>query len=182
MDRLQLTKKQLLALFLVLVVFVVAGFFVYTFQVNQQLDNSAAGRAFSEVGNSSLVDQNGQPVSLDVRDRQVTMVAFWATWAPQSAELLSVIDTVASAGEFSEIRFLAVNRDEPRPRVEAYFNTISQPTTVEIVTDTSDELFSSIESYAMPEVVVFDREGDIVWRSRGEVIESELRAALRETL
>ena len=53
---------------------------------------------------------------------------------------------------------------------------------VEIILDGNDHFFKTIGGYAMPETILFDRIGNIVFHKRGSLLVSEFEPEIRKLL
>lgn len=181
MEQLRLTKRQIVVLFVVAMVCVSAFILLQERREAAELAASPAGQAFGEASGVVLLNEAGEEVVLNVNERRITVVHFWASWVPTAASSLQALDTVAAqTASEAKTRFLAINRSEPASRVEAFFNKYDRPRHLEIMTDSTDALFSELESYAMPETVIFDTNGEVYWRKRGDIQTEEVAAVLAE--
>lgn len=116
----------------------------------------------------SLVDYKGS----------VIVVNSWATWSPFSAEELAIFAQVADSYKDKKVVFIAINRGEPKAMIEAYMKTYKISDVVHVWQDAEDQFYKTHEGYAMPETIVYDRDGKIVAHKRGQYTQTELLQTL----
>lgn len=109
---------------------------------------------------------------------QVRVVNVWASWNPTSAQELSQLDSLAADFSARSVAFIAVNRKEPRSRIEAYLN--QQPTldNLTIIIDETDAYYEAVSGYAMPETRIYDKEGNIHTTIRGPFDPADIRTII----
>ncbi|MCB9811886.1 TlpA family protein disulfide reductase [Candidatus Nomurabacteria bacterium] len=124
---------------------------------------------------SQFVDLSGKPVSLDPTTPRIEVINLWASWSPHSREELISLDQMAAAMGTSTVRFVAVNRDEPEDVARAFVASLGGLPHLTVVIDTTDGMYKDIEAYAMPETVVFAKDGSKLLQVRGVVDPTELK-------
>ncbi len=143
-------------------------------------------RAASEVRplpDVTLTTFDGQAVSLREEVRgQVAIINAWASWCPYCTRELP--DFVHIQEEFGDsVVVLAINRKESRGAARAYLEQHAiDEGAVRILFDDNDAFYAAIQGVAMPETVVVDRTGDIVFHARGPMTLADMRRVLAETL
>lgn len=168
---------------LIVVLFTVA---IATFLVRS--DNKkdvvpAAIDTFSNApGEEPYTDLNGNPVSLNEYLGNILVVATWASWSPFSADDLNKLQRLAVDYKDRGIIFLAINRKESREQAGRYLLTLPEIKNVVMVLDPRDHFYVTTGGYAMPELVVYSKNGEIIKHSRGVITEDEIRSFINEIL
>jgi thiol-disulfide isomerase/thioredoxin len=131
---------------------------------------------------ATYIDLEGKPLSLEDFLGDVLVVASWASWSPFSATDLSNLS--ALSGEYTEsgVTFVALNRKETKEQAARYLATIPALTGIVIAIDTEDRFYQSVGGYAMPETVIFNTTGDIVFHARGVVSVPDIKAVLDQEI
>lgn len=135
----------------------------------------------------------GAPVSAEVLDDRVVLVAFFASWCPPCKYEFPHLNTVQTAYDEKGLRIVAVNVFETH-------DGLSTPAKLEAFLDEVDPIFPILEGDAgtrrafgnldrIPTMFLFDREGalDFVFRherdaEKTHLSEAELRAAIEPLL
>lgn len=162
---------------LVLLIIVTVAFF-YLLKVKETndretLQTSPAGTTLSN--EAAYMDIDGNPIQLEDFLGSVIVATSWASWCPDCVEQLRILGNFS---DDSEIRVLAFNRSESLETIKSFLDFYSLNTTVTQVIDPSDIFFKSIKGKAMPETVVFNREGAIIHQERDLLTETELMIIL----
>ena len=168
----------LVLLFLVLCMVAVFTWYTQQKAAEQEKTESAAGVAFDET-NNAFTSLSGESVSLNSFD-ELTVAYVWASWCPQCQTELEALSRIADTyeSENTAVRFVAINRREPASTVERFLAQVDYSDSLNIVLDTTDNFYASIEAYAMPELVLFDTNGDEILRQRGQIDFGALEAAV----
>ncbi len=159
-------KRSTIILLLVLIaVLAVVAWFTYRTVVERNETRSDAGRALIDTDTENrFTDINGANVTLsDNIGNKVLYVNTWASWSPLSRDELIALNEVA--GEFKDkpITFIALNRREQLPQAQAYLATLPPLPNLTIVVDSTDEFYKEVTGYAMPETVLYTKDGTM-WR------------------
>lgn len=145
-----------------------------------ELAASSAGQAFTSETPDTYTDTDGNVVSLSAMIGQPFMVTTWASWCPHCYADLETIDELLT--DYPDLRVLAINRKESKAQVSRYLATQPDLERVELIIDTTDQFFSTVDGYTMPESLVFDETGKVVYHARGNINPIELRETLDEVL
>jgi thiol-disulfide isomerase/thioredoxin len=131
----------------------------------------------------AFVDRRGNPVdpATLVTGEQIVIVNSWASWSPYAARELPLLSQVA-VERGSAVRILAVNRDEPDTRMEAYLSTLGELPGIDFILDQNDYYYQQIGGFAMPETIFYDRDGNIFLHKRGELTKAEVDDYLNQLL
>lgn len=178
MDRFALDRKGYTTLALlvgVIACFVVIALWYRAYLVRQE-SHADTATLLAESVETPYSTLAGEPFSFAPFKGLIRLVTVWASWSPETAQDLPVLQTVAE--QYGDVVTIAVNRKEPKERAQAYLNTLPAYPAVHYVIDETDAFYASIDGYAMPETVLFDAAGNVVWRTRGRLDESVVAAQI----
>ena len=145
--------------------------------------NEAARDLYSKEATGVFTDLHGKGLDLgDVAQGEVVVVTSWASWCPLCAQDLATINQVVGEHAEGEVHALAINRHESQEQAARYLLTVPELPKITYVLDTKDYYFGAVDGYAMPETLVYDRQGKIILHQRGNVSADELRSALTTAL
>ncbi len=177
-----MTKHQFLlitSLVVVLVIMLAVVIFV-RYYLNPEV--APIDTLFSGSENGVFVDSAGSPVSFEAYEENVRVINSWATWTPFSVEELQNLNTVAGEYKDRGVVVLAINRDEPPERIEAFLMTLPPLPNITFIRDTEDMLYANSAGYTMPETLFYDNEGNLVTHKRGQLSLDEMRAEIESSL
>jgi thiol-disulfide isomerase/thioredoxin len=138
---------------------------------------------FSNVpGEAPYSDLLGNAVSLDTHLGKVLVVATWASWSPFSAPDLLMLNSLAGQYDRSQVIFMAINRQETKEQAARFMSTQTSFDNLLMVLDPRDHFYTSVGGYAMPEVVVYNRRGEVVLHERGVANETNIKTAVEQEL
>lgn len=178
------SKRSSLAVLLVLaVIILVAVWYTYRTVVEKREERSDAGRALIDNDTANrFTNINGGGVDLGSEvGGKALYINSWASWSPLSRDELIALNEIA--GEFKDqpITFIALNRREPQAQAQAYLATLPPLPNVKIVIDTTDEFYKEVTGYAMPETVLYDKNGNL-WRHERQPQSAEAMRSLANEL
>lgn len=178
-ERQSLTTMAILAGILVLLAG--AAFLFLRDQNEESYETSPAYQALETPAEvPAYTDVAGTPLDLTPDEPTATVVYSWASWCVQChEELVSLNAFAGTLGE--QVRVLAINRMDNRATANRFLETLPELTNLEIVLDPSDYFFSTVEGYAVPEVLVYDTAGDIQLHDRGVLRPAAIKTALETT-
>jgi thiol-disulfide isomerase/thioredoxin len=132
-------------------------------------------KAIEPMAGFEYTDLDGNIIDLTDFKGKPLVVNSWASWIPFSQTELPLL---ARMGEEygDKVTILAINRMEPIGTIRAFQSAFTLPASLRMLIDPSDNFYKVVGGYAMPETVVFDAEGVIVYHVRGTLTESDLRA------
>lgn len=162
--------------------------FLYTWTVisekkAQQAKNNPASIALTSFeGQGTFTDLSGTVVNFDDHLGKVLVVNTWASWSPDSVRELPALVTLVSEYSDQRIEIVGINRGESREAAERFLKTVGISDSLRLVLDPEDRFYKSIQGYAMPETIVYDQKGNIVYHARGVVDIGELREHIDATL
>lgn len=144
---------------------------------NQELlEQNHAVNALSD--NANYTDINGNPVSLSDYYGQSILAVSWASWCPDCVEQLQIFETLDLTDK--DIVILAINRAESAETAKSFLQFYNLESSLELVLDPKDHFFDSIGGYAMPEIILFNKDGDVIHHKRNLLREEELVALLAD--
>lgn len=177
------TRQSIITLIAIVSVLAVGALLTwYIIATHDSRQPSAADSLFAAASSTSFTDTAGNVVALDAYDRQVRVINSWASWSPFSVQELQDLNTIAAEYAQDEVVVLAVNRDEPAERIEAFLNTLPELAHITFVVDTEDGLYDSFSGYAMPETLIYDARGNLIHHQRGVLTLDELRRYTEEAI
>lgn len=172
-----MSRSSIITLAIILIVLIIAAWFTFyhsDFNQKKVLEKSDANTALSPKNSTeSFTDLTGQTISLEQYLGTPIVAHSWASWCPQCADQLALFSDIQSSLK-REVVFLAVNRSENQLTAQRYLNVNSISDNINLVLDPSDNFYSSIGGYAMPETVVYDQNGEVAAHYRGEVKREKL--------
>jgi len=180
-------RKEQVVTFVVIAVLLLAAasytWFVVQKERSIQARNNPATQAFNVAeGSNPYTDLAGNPLNLDTHLGTVVVVNSWASWSPYSQTELPLLATISDEYVGEDVRFLAINRGESKESAERFLQAIGVGESVELVLDVDDKFYTSIAGYAMPETIVYDKSGNVVYHARGvidpEILQTYITAAL----
>lgn len=178
-----MNRSNLPILIVMLGILLVAGFFTYVVmhKTGDAKDSEATRSLVGKDGEDTKIayqDLSGESIGLDQYAGKIRIVNSWATWSPLSAEELKNLNTLASELDSSEGVVIAINRSESAAKTKAYLSRLGQLDNIVFVQDQTDAFYDSIEGFAMPETIFYDKTGKIVFRKRGPMQLDEMREKL----
>lgn len=178
-SKLSLTKKQIIILSVIVVFLAFLSVVVY--------ERVSPGGIFADLQNDlqriepipgeGYTDLVGNPVALTQFKGKVLVVNSWATWMPFSQTELPALNQLKEKyGD--DVVFLAINRMEDKALVNAYLGTLPEMKNITFLIDPADTFYKAVGGYAMPETVVYAKDGTIALHQRGVVVTDELSTLL----
>lgn len=182
----QLTRSHVVILALLFFILTIAAVFtwsVMTISESELLEQSQANQALgSNHTPQQYTDLEGRQIELDSHIGEVTVVFSWASWCPSCKKQLQVLSGISSDFATEPVSVLAINRAEQGTTVERYLKSVDGLANVTFVLDPDDHYYDATDGYAMPETVVYDKQGEISYHGYGNMKESEIRAAISAAL
>ena len=88
------------------------------------------------------------------------------------------------AGEYKDrgVVVLAINRNEPPERIEAFLNTLPPLPNITFIRDTADLLYAASAGYTMPETLFYSSDGELIFHKHGALTIDELRTRTESAL
>jgi cytochrome c biogenesis protein CcmG, thiol:disulfide interchange protein DsbE len=129
----------------------------------------AASELLADSDATPYTTLSGEPFSFTAYRGKIRVVNVWASWSPFAATELPILNEIAQTYTEQGVVAIAVNRKEQKERAAAYVATQPALPNVIMAIDETDAFYQSVGGYAMPETIIFNEAGDIVWHYRGVV-------------
>ncbi len=128
-------------------------------------------------GDGTYISLDGKNTNLSQYRNKPLIAVAWASWSPSSGDQLALLVRVADETH-ATVPILAINRKEPLETANAYLDGVGRHDRLIYILDTADHFFRTSEGFAMPELIVYDKEGAERVHTRGTFTEDELRGIL----
>jgi thiol-disulfide isomerase/thioredoxin len=131
-------------------------------------------RAIDPAFDASYTTLDG--IEVDIREYrgEPLIINSWATWMPFSANELQLLNDWASQYAGS-VQVLAINRMEESSTVRAFLGGLPPLDNIVVLLDPGDTFYKAVSGYAMPETVLYARDGSIIDHVRGVMSEDMIR-------
>ena len=176
------SNTKLIIALLVIVAILAAITFMVTRQAKNQINEGTVATFSNDPGEGSYTDMNGNEVSLDTYLGNILVVNAWASWSPFSATDLPLLSKLSQEFDSNQVTFLAINRKETREQAARFISSIPNLGSLLLVLDPRDHFYTSVGGYAMPEVVIYNKRGEIVNHFRGDANESKIKETINQIL
>lgn len=156
----------------VLTVAVLVSYALYRWSVKQSQD------ALPQAPDFTLEGLHGDLVTLSATNGRVRVLNVWASWSPYSRDELPML--AALLEERSDVSLIALGRDTNPAEGRGFLASLglSESDRVRFVFDPQDEYFKLVEGFNMPETLVLDADGGIVFHAHGPVTREQIEEAL----
>lgn len=175
-------KNKNVYLIIALLLFLVVVFLITLYVLKRNQEPAAIDSLFTADAPGTFVDTQGNDIAFEDFDNKVRIINAWATWSPFSTDELQALNAIGEEYKDREVVVLAVNRDEPAERIEAFLNTLPDLPNITFVRDTTDQLYGAFEGYAMPETLFYDADGSLIFHKRGVLTTDEMRTHIESAL
>ena len=103
----------------------------------------------------------------DLQGSQLTVIDIWATWCQPCIRAIPILNDMAE--EFGErgVNFIGVSIDGPRNQSKITPFIQSMGVTYPILRDVNSELMSELGVSAVPTLLLYDKEGELVYFHEG---------------
>ncbi len=134
----------------------------------------------------SLLDRNGQKVTLSELRGQVVLINFWATWCAPCRREMPLLEQIYQRYEPLGVTLLGVNVEEGPREAEVFLK--ETPVTFPVLFDTENVVSKLYSVEAMPTTVLVDRQGNIRFVHYGyqagyeNEYQDQIRTLVRERL
>jgi thiol-disulfide isomerase/thioredoxin len=156
-------------------------YYVYYSPTGLKARQNALLTQIESTDEASYIALDGSTTDITKYDSEVLIVNVWASWSPYTNADHAILETLKRTyGENVTIR--AINRKETKETANAYLASIGTREGIEYVVDTTDHFFNSLLGYAMPETIVFDAIGNVVFHKRGTLDEAEMKGVIDSML
>lgn len=136
------------------------------------------GTDFFQLQLSSL---GGEKTKLNKYKGQKLVINSWASWCGFCKDELSDFGKVKS--QLNEnVKIIAVNRAESKQQIQPFLDQLEYRDQIIFLLDKQDRLYREIGGFAMPETILVDENGEIVFHKRGPMNAEELREKIETHL
>lgn len=179
-----LADANVLTVLILATVVVCAGVFTYLYITGQPRQISEADWVLSSgaATSSPYTDLDGNPLSLRQYEGRVRVVSAWASWCPTCVTELNNLSKLGEKYGNNDVVTIAINRKENKREANAFLNHFGAPAYVLYVLDPTDRFFKNTDGYAMPETLIYDRNGNVVFHKQGIVSLEELKQQTESAL
>ncbi|MBY0310019.1 TlpA family protein disulfide reductase [Patescibacteria group bacterium] len=162
----------------------ILGFLTYSISTErkQRERDVAADVLFSAEAKAAYKDMEGREISLETYEDDVVVVTSWASWCPQCAGELTLLNEAVIERNDERLTVLAINRNEPKDQAQRFIATLPSLARINFVLDNQDFFFGSVDGYAMPETIFYNQAGEIVLHKRGNLTPDEVRSGFEAAL
>ncbi|MEX2028913.1 MAG: TlpA disulfide reductase family protein [Candidatus Paceibacterota bacterium] len=162
--------------YLIIIVGLVAlgGIVIFLSAERGGVDTESSGSAFDAFATISLVDYEGNTVSLEEFRGKPLVINSWAVWCPFCREELP--DFAELQEEFGDkITVIAIDRQESLKKAKGYTDELGITDDMLFLLDSSDSFYKSIGGFSMPETIFVNSAGEIIVQKRGPMELEEMR-------
>ncbi|PIP61661.1 hypothetical protein COW99_02900 [Candidatus Roizmanbacteria bacterium CG22_combo_CG10-13_8_21_14_all_38_20] len=132
------------------------------------------GSDFDKFAHITIVDYNGNTVSLEEFKGMPLVINSWAVWCPFCrAELPDFAELQKEFGD--RLVVIAIDRQEPLEKAKGYTDELNITNDMIFLLDSSDTFYKSISGFSMPETIFVNSAGEIVVHKRGPMELDEMR-------
>ncbi len=129
---------------------------------------------FDAFSNASLLNYQGNEVSLETFRGQPLVINSWAVWCPFCRKELP--DFAQLQKEFAdEVVVIAIDRRESLEKAKSYTDELGITDDMVFLLDPSDSFYKSIGGFSMPETIFVNNKGEIMVHKRGPMELDEMR-------
>jgi len=131
--------------------------------------------------NFTLLDFDGNPVSLADFEGRPVIVNFWATWCAPCRIEMPELQAAYDAYQDEDLAILALNQDEPLDVARTYFEDEIGLTFTALLDDNS-AIATAFGTFGLPTTYFVDGEGTITVIHRGPMTLNQIEGYLAETI
>ena len=142
--------------------------------IDQSVDQSIKQSDFDRLSAITLVDYEGNTVSLGEFKGRPLVINSWAVWCPFCrAELPDFTELQKEFG--NRIVVIAIDRKESLKKAKGFTDGLGITDDLLFLLDAKDSFYKSIGGFSMPETLFINSEGEIVVHKRGFMALDEMR-------
>lgn len=173
------SHKVIVVLIIIVLCAAVATYFMLQQKEKRTLYTSSAGVSLGVQGSDErYTNIDGTPISLEDYLGQTLIVHSWASWCPQCVNQLQLFAAIKN--EKPQVTVIAINRAEDAYTAQRFLNHYELQSDVLLVLDPADYFYTNMGGYAMPETVVYGKDGTLVKHFRGIVTKEDIEEAINQ--
>jgi len=98
----------------------------------------------------------------DLKGDKITVIDFWATWCQPCVRSLPLMNEIAEEYKSKGVNFIGISIDGPRnqSKVKPFVN--SRGITYPILKDINSEVMAELNVSAVPTLIIYDAEGEMI--------------------
>jgi cytochrome c biogenesis protein CcmG/thiol:disulfide interchange protein DsbE len=103
----------------------------------------------------------------DLKGEELTIIDFWATWCQPCVRSIPLLSEIAQEFETQGVNFIGVSIDGPRNQSKIKPFMQSMGVNYPVIRDMDTELMSDLGVTAVPTLLIYDSNGDLVFFHEG---------------
>jgi len=103
----------------------------------------------------------------DLKGAQLTVIDFWATWCQPCVRSIPLLNEMAKEFDSRGVKFIGVSIDGPRNQSKIQPFVRSMGVEYPIIRDIDSELMSDLGVTAVPTLLLYDTEGELIYFHEG---------------
>lgn len=163
---------------IVLVVAAIAYFFQKrNAEQKEVVDNAALSIFDTEETGAGFTTLGGGELPVSMITNKIIIAQSWASWCPPCVGQLQLLAEVQK--QYPNVQVMAVNRSENARTAQRFIDKQSNLEGLTLVLDSTDRFFTEVDAYNMPETIIFNEQGEIVFQEHGPTTKPQINAVLR---
>jgi thiol-disulfide isomerase/thioredoxin len=140
----------------------------------------SAGKIGAAVPELAFRTLDGKPFSLEEHRGDVVLIDFWATWCGPCHVQARILEPIHRDFKGKGVKFFAVDLGESPETVKDFL--AKRPLPYPVLLDLEDQAAERLEVYALPTLLIVDREGRIAMLESSIVDGPTVREALQRAV
>ena len=116
----------------------------------------------------TLMDQNGNEVSLESYRGSIVMINFWATWCAPCIEEMPTMQALKTQFSGQPFEILAVNMGELESEIKAFIERINIDFTFPLLIDPTTSVADDYKVSGLPATLLVDKQGGFVFGEQND--------------
>ena len=128
---------------------------------------------------------NGKKISIhELINSGPLVVQFWAIWCSPCKKEMYHLDKIQKKYKNSGVNIICINTDNMKSMAKAKAYIRQKKYALLIAADPSSQIFKKLNASVMPTTMIFDKNGDIIYRKDGYMVgdEKKVEAVLRSLI
>jgi thiol-disulfide isomerase/thioredoxin len=128
----------------------------------------------------TLQNYSGEEVDI-AKQNKPTVINSWAGWCSFCKKELKDFAQIQDKLK-DKIKIIAINRAEEKQKAKGYTDNLGVTNDLIFLLDPKDKFYKQIGGFAMPETVLVNKNGEIVFHKRGPMDAEELKQKINKFL